>query len=249
VIPALAFAVLISAWNNILHLVPGRLREACATTGVGAAGASGLAWLLVHHPNVLSRSAVTLLVIGLAAAAGMLAIGLLRRWPRWTSVLEDSRIAAMSAREFVLHTVLRIPAVSALAEEILFRGVVWALLVAVGGAPVALIGTSAAFALWHVVVSAHQARRRGTPLARWVAGSLAATFAAGIGFGLLRLVTQSVWAPAAVHATINIVASVAARLAASPHSASIRPRHLPPWEGVSKYVTRSVWMRRVKRET
>jgi membrane protease YdiL (CAAX protease family) len=211
---ALILTAVIALLNNVLHLTPAKVREHVVTTGVALAGLGGLIWLLTEHTHLLSASPRTMIVMMLTLAAGAIVIGVLRYKPTLAGFLHDSRIAAMNAREFVVHTALRIPAVSALAEEVLFRGVVWALLASIGGTWFALVGSSVAFGLWHVVVSGHQARRMETPMARWIAGSVAATFAAGVAFGLLRLITGGVWAPAAAHATINIVGSIGARVAA-----------------------------------
>jgi uncharacterized protein len=210
---ALVITAVIALLNNVLHLTPAKVREHVVTSGVAIAGLVGLIWIVEHHVHVLFGSPKTIIVGGSIILAGIAVGTALRIKPRLARFFHDSRIAAMNAREFVLHTVLRIPAVSALAEEVLFRGVVWVLLASIGGTTFALVGPSVAFAMWHVVVSAHQAHRLETPAARWIAGSVAATFGAGLAFGMLRLVTGGVWAPVILHATINVVGSVGARVA------------------------------------
>ena len=220
---AFVLTAAIALLNNVLHLTPAKVREHVVTAGVALAGLVGLVWLVEHHTHLLSGSPRTLIVAIATAGIGAIVTAALRYRPQLAGFFHDSRIAAMNAREFVAHTVLRIPVVSALAEEVLFRGVVWALLASIGGTPFALIGSSVAFGLWHVVVSAHQAKRLDTPMARWIAGSVVATFAAGMGFGLIRLLTGSVWAPAVVHATINLVGSIGARVASR---SQVPPRQL-----------------------
>lgn len=214
VILSFLFPFVITSWNNLLHLLPGRARATVVTAGVASSGVAGLMWMLTHDEITLSSGIAAALAIGgLALVVGSSAIVAFRAVPALVAALHDVRISSMTTREFLVHTFLRIPVVSGLAEEILFRGVMWWALAGLAGPMWAWWGTAVAFGIWHVVPAAQQARRRGAPVHRWVPLSVLVTFVAGIGFGWLRLVTGGVWAPAIVHAAINMVGSVGARMA------------------------------------
>ncbi len=83
-----------------------------------------------------------------------------------------------------------------IAEEIIFRGLGYSLL-ARFGTPVAVLGTAAAWGLAHGLVEAF-------PL----------IFALGVGLGLLRRYTDSVYPGMILHAVFNAIALVAAAAAA-----------------------------------
>lgn len=217
----LLLPLVIVAWNNLLHLLPDRVRAGSVTSGVALAGIGGLVWMTGAEGPDLAAGLGAGVGVGLVAtAASGLAVWVLRAKPAWAARLRDPRIGRMSARGYLLHTVLRIPVVSALSEEILFRGVAWAGIAALAGSAWAMWGTSIGFGAWHVVVSVHQAHSRHEHVGRWVALSVATTSIAGLGFGWLRLVTGGVWAPAIVHAALNIVGSIGARM-----SSRMQPVH------------------------
>ena len=216
---AVALAVAVAVWNNLLHLSPPRWRRWVVTAGVvgaAAVGASWSLWLWGARRSGLGDGASSALWWGAAAAtctAGVVAAGWV--WPRLGEALVDRRITRMSRRRFLGEAVLRIPVVTGLAEEVLFRGVAWAALAAVGGTAFAWVGTSVGFGVWHVVVSAQQARReegrRGTATS-WVVANVVATSLAGAALGGLRVLTGGIWAPAAVHTVVNLTLAVGARL-------------------------------------
>ena len=221
-LPVVLIALLIAGWNNALHLAPARRREFAVVAGVTTAAVAGGAWLSTWVD--LSAGALDALPW---AAATMTAGGLLalvaRVAPRVGKSLADQRIVGMSRVRFVVHTALRIPLVSGLAEEILFRGLMWALLAPLFGTWWTLAVTSVAFGLWHVVVSAQQARRIGVHPPKWVTVNVLATLVAGFLLGLLRVATGGVWAPAAVHALVNVAVAVASRIGAAHQRQALVP--------------------------
>lgn len=207
-------SVVIAAWNNALHLAPARLRDAVVNAGVTSAALTGGVWLSTRID--LSNGWLRAIPwAGLVAVVGLIVVAVARWAPRVGRSLADERMVGMSRARFLAHAFLRIPLVSGLAEEILFRGVMWALLSPLLGPIGTLVATSAAFGLWHVVVSAQQARRMGVAPPRWVALNVAATLGAGLLLGGLRMATGGVWAPAAVHAAVNVTFAVAARVGAT----------------------------------
>ncbi len=192
-------------------------------SGMAVAGAAALVWLvLTGRPGVgllagLAWTAVAVALVALVALAAAV-------WPAVGRAVADDRIAAMPPSAFARHVWLRIPLLTALAEEALFRGVVWSLLDRAGGTVAALLGSAVAFAVSHVVVGLEQARQRDTGAGGWVAATLAATFGAGLVLGGLRAVTGGIWAPAGVHAAVNAgLALVARRQRSRPPAASPPP--------------------------
>jgi membrane protease YdiL (CAAX protease family) len=117
---------------------------------------------------------------------------------------------------------LRIPLGTAVPEEVIFRGVLLgALERRTGSWWTAAWWSSAVFGLWHVGPTIVLARVNGLDgsagqMAAVVAGAVAATTVAGLGFCLLRRWGRGVVAPAIAHAATNglsLLAAVAAQRA------------------------------------
>jgi membrane protease YdiL (CAAX protease family) len=93
---------------------------------------------------------------------------------------------------------------TALPEELMFRGVLHMLWERAGGESTAVVATSIAFGLWHVVVVFATAEGSGIAGHRVLVlllyvGLLVSLSVAGIVFGLLRVHTSSIVAPVAAH--------------------------------------------------
>ena len=135
----------------------------------------------------------------------------------------DTRVSEVGHRRALYELALRIPIGTALAEELLFRSGLTALFAQRRPWPVAVATASALFGLWHVLptvqsldsnpavgsVNAGPARTTGA-----VAGVVATTAVAGIGFSLLGRRARSVLAPVLVHATLNGATYAAGRVIA-----------------------------------
>jgi CAAX protease family protein len=133
--------------------------------------------------------------------------------------LADPRVAAQSVRQFAAQVLFRIPVMTALIEEAVFRGVLHAALIAVYPAPIALWGGAALFGLWHIGPGLDQAKavdRRNLASVAHVLVTVIATTIAGAGLVWLRIETGSIWVPVAVHAGLNMTMAVFARLASRP---------------------------------
>jgi membrane protease YdiL (CAAX protease family) len=152
-------------------------------------------------------------VAGVACAAAI---------PQTRRFFSDRRVVDVSDRRALYEVAIRIPVGTALAEELIFRGALLALLRRRGSTARAMALSSLAFGLWHMF-SPPQAPPRnttdrtqpGSRPARSVlaaAGVVLVTAAAGYGFGRLRLRSGSVVAPALVHAALNASAFAATRI-------------------------------------
>jgi membrane protease YdiL (CAAX protease family) len=164
-------------------------------------------------PRIALIAAVTTAL--LASFAGTL---ILRR-QEWCSSLVDLRVADLSRPEAGFHILVRIPIFTALVEEAFFRGVLYAVLMALYPGSVAFGAGAVLFGLWHVAPALDQARANGSHRARMVvhvAETVVATTIAGAVLIWLREQTGSIWAPFAVHAALNMTAAVYSRLAAQP---------------------------------
>lgn len=139
--------------------------------------------------------------------------------PATASLFHDERVANHDPATARYEALVRIPLATALAEELVFRSALPALLA--GGAPtIASDGISALwFGLWHVLPTMDalstnrvgaRAERPGHRIAA-VAGVVAATAVAGLGFAWLRRRSGSIVAPILVHAAVNLTAFAVAR--------------------------------------
>jgi uncharacterized protein len=154
-------------------------------------------------------------VAGVACAAAI---------PATRRFFADRRVVQLSDRRASYEVAIRIPFGTALAEELIFRGALFALLRRRGSTARAMALSSLVFGLWHVFpaldalpAKATGATRVGGRPGRWVlaaARTVLATTVAGYGFGWLRARSGSVLAPALVHAALNTSAFVATRIVA-----------------------------------
>lgn len=173
-------------------------------------------------PARLRRGARVGVVTALPLVAGVTGAFAARRG---RTLLHDRRVDALAPRAVAFELIVRIPLETALAEEILFRGVHYALVRRDVPTVQAVATTSLVFGLWHVPpalaalgrttagerVGATAARRTGA-----VAGTVAITALAGAGFTLLRIRSGSLLAPVIVHAAVNATAFSASWIAARP---------------------------------
>lgn len=157
------------------------------------------------------------LVVGGTIAAGAVVGALL---PLTRDLLADDAIASQGLGGALVVVLVRIPLGTALPEEVLFRGVVFAILARRLGANGGMWGSAAAFGLWHVTVLV--GIWTTLPMAGMLPGPLGvlggvlavgvATGAAGVGFVLLRRWSGSLVAPFLVHWAANGSMRLAAAL-------------------------------------
>jgi uncharacterized protein len=202
------------------HRVGFNVAAATAAVGLGAAvgltpSDMGVAPGQTGHGAALGALVATPIVTGIAGAFGN---------PRTRGLLHDERVEGLPPRDFAFQAGVRIPLETALAEEVLFRGVYDAWLRRDGASPVyaTLVG-AVVFGLWHIPPAlasidrtAAGARVGTTRAGRGAAvmGTVASTAVAGVGFTLVRRRAGSVVASAIVHAAVNASGLTGAWLAA-----------------------------------
>jgi len=218
-----------------IPLLPHRLRPAAGlgvtALGVGLAARGGLdAATLGLDPGATRTGTRT----GAAAAAGIAAVvGAAAGLPATRGLFADARVTDASRGRAAYEVLVRIPVATALAEELLFRGVLLGAWQAAAGTPVAVTVSSLAFGVWHVLpaLEAHAHNPAGARLsaraedrisagaggrATHVGGTILATALAGAAFAALRLRSRSIVAPVIAHAALNQLGYLAARWAHSP---------------------------------
>lgn len=193
-------------------------------TSVGVVGLALLARADGLRPSqwglgrVHRRAALAALALAGVTATAML-VG--TQLPGVASVFVDERVSDLSAGGVAFASLVRAPLGTALFEEVAFRGVLLAMLARRFGSGWAVVGSSLAFGLWHVVPAlsltagnAAVGSALGThPLWAAVAGVVAAGLA-GAFLCLLRIRYDHLVVPLAVHATTNSLAYLLAWLMA-----------------------------------
>jgi len=147
-----------------------------------------------------------------AAAIGLIAIGLITAALLSTTIVQiadafDDDRANISMAELLVRVIVIIPIGTALAEELMFRGVIFGLLIKMR-APAILV-SSALFGLWHLLPAGLDQGNGDQTLAN-IATTFAATFGAGLFFGWLRLRSASLLAPVLAHIGTNSGALITA---------------------------------------
>lgn len=220
VAPLAAYAIV---FQTVLYLsLPARLRTRVApvVTGLIGAGLSLGAGIIFGFDRigVTQADAAPALALGLVTVALMsLAGALMLRRPASRSQLADPRLADLNRWEAFAQIFIRIPVFTALIEEVFFRGVLHAALIALYPTELAIWLGAGLFGLWHIgpgVDQAQASEKAVTAGAAHTALTVVATTMAGAFLVWLRIETGSIWAPAAVHAGVNVTMAVFARLAA-----------------------------------
>jgi len=153
----------------------------------------------------------------IAAACCSAAIGVAAALPPTRRFFLDARLRGMSRGETLYHASLRIPVATALAEEMMFRSALHALIEREHSRRTTLTWTSLLFGLWHILPTLDAFERNpdsdfvqnpGRDRLLAVLGVAGTTACAGLYFTYLRLHSRSVAAAVLPHAAINVVALV-----------------------------------------
>ena len=145
--------------------------------------------------------------LSVVAVIGVVAIAAL---PVTRDFLDDERFGDLTGWEAAYEVFVRIPIVTALSEELLFRSVLLAVLLAMATTRRAVVVSSLCFGLWHVLVALDDLGENAVTdgldtIGRLagVVGVVAVTAIAGAVFAWARLRSGSIVAPWLLHAVLN----------------------------------------------
>lgn len=216
---ALALSIVLVIYNNAINRWSAFQSAAYAPINLVFAGAITLVAALTldltsEQFGFRGDPADVAIAFGLVAmfAAGVLALALSRHGHR----IADERVVSMHGGALAFYTLVRIPIGTAVTEEVLFRGVLFAAWRDAGASlPVAALCASLAFGLWHVMptiigVRTNDPGAGARKLTIAVLGAVVATAIAGLALTWLRIQTKGVLAPILIHAGINSTAALAA---------------------------------------
>jgi CAAX protease family protein len=217
------FVAFLILWGNLLHpllgpsgVLPG------GSWQFALAGAALVALsVLVARAFGLDASALGLrradaargAVIGALAAGGIAAtcVVVLRLSPSIIGrPIVYEPLLRVTSPDLARHIALFLPLGAVLPEELAFRGTLLAEFMRRGGARLAVAGSAAVFALWHVSVAAVTVADTtlGSPSPLFgpaVGGTLVVLFVGGATLAILRLVTGSLATTIAAHWVFNAV--------------------------------------------
>ena len=124
--------------------------------------------------------------------------------------LDDERFTDMSGWSAVYELAIRIPIVTALSEELMFRSVLLIVLLGLLSKTWAVVWCSACFGAWHILTTVGDLADNATTDSLDVLGQIgavlgvvAATAIAGVVFAWARLRSSSIVAPWLIHTTLN----------------------------------------------
>jgi len=188
--------------------VPAKL--AMVLVAVAVARWSGLSWAALGLSWSRLARGLRVGVVAAAVIAAVVAVGVLL--PALTGLFDTDGAASDDAGERAVRLGVLIPFGTVVFEEVLFRSVAFAALLAVHSVRGALIGQAVLFGLWHLVPAISGADGNALVVAGSLTATVVATGVAGLGFGWLRLRGNSVVAPALAHLASNSLGYVAAAL-------------------------------------
>ena len=177
---------------------------------------AGTTWTTMGlRPDRVGRGvAVGGAIIGVIAVVLVVGVAI----PATRDLFRDERVIENSTTWVLLQTFVRIPLATALYEEVLFRGIVFGMLVRRRSPVVAGLLTSVLFGLWHILptLDTLQTNPAGNMftgaigLVVAIAGAIAGTFIAGLAFLWIRLYANSTYASVLAHIGTNSIAMLAA---------------------------------------
>ncbi len=159
--------------------------------------------------------------VAAAGFAAVIALGVLvgTQLPGIAEAYRDERVVGMTGGQVAFAALVRVPVGTALLEEIAFRGVLLAMLARRYGLARGVVGSSAAFGVWHLLPALGLAA--GNPALGAVLGpgavvsamvGILAAGSVGAFLCLLRIRYDHLVVPLAVHATANGLAYLLAWL-------------------------------------
>jgi membrane protease YdiL (CAAX protease family) len=219
---ALWLSAVVVAYNNVVNhwgpfhrgaYVPVNLAFAAGVTVVAAT-------TLDLSPGELGIEGDVGSAMLAVAAVLLFAIGaLVLARSRHGNRIADQRVADLHRARLAYHLWIRIPLGTAVAEEFIFRGVLFAAWAADGHSEMrAATYASLAFGLWHVSptiigIRMNEPDASTRRLAVAVVGAIVLTTLVGLALAWLRVETGSLLAPIVLHAGVNSSAAFAAVIA------------------------------------
>ena len=176
--------------------IPASLAMAAVIGGLGALGGLDGAGLGLARNRMLRGLAFGGVVFGLVAVVLLIAGAL----PATSGALNDRRVH-VGVATMAFEVLVAIPFGTVVLEELAFRGTLLGLLRRRLSTPWAIAVMSVLFGLWHVKGVLHDAT--GGIAVGTVAGTVVATTVAGVGFGWLRVRSDSLLAPVLAHIATN----------------------------------------------
>lgn len=221
---ALTFSILAALYNNVANrwgpfhswaYVPLNL----AAVGLAVVAASRLQDLGTTRLGLRGDAVDVLPALGLVAlfAIGVFAVAR----SRLAHLIADKRVTEMRGGALAFYVLVRIPLGTAVTEEVLFRGLLFALWREAGlSSTAAALAASVVFGLWHIAPTAIGVRVNDvsatkTKVAVAVMGAVAATAIAGLVLTWLRVTSGGLVAPVLLHAGVNSTGALAAAHAGS----------------------------------
>jgi uncharacterized protein len=216
-----ALAVALLAWSGVANLGLGDQgylgRNLALTAGLLLLARSlRLTWAELGLDRAAIGAGVRWGAVATAVVAVVLGIGvLLADQVAFVAVLLGDQRAALPPEELAYHAGLRIPAGTALFEELAFRGVLFALLLRASNPWRATVVSSIVFGLWHVAPTIVALRVNDVvPAEAAGVGAIVAavlvTALAGVVFSVLRWRSKSLLAPILAHWATNSLGLLAA---------------------------------------
>lgn len=220
----LFLTAVLAAYNNGLNRWPpfhGRLYVPLNLALTAAVTVVGITWGGLGRYDLglgpgQGGSAALGLALGVAASVPLF-IALRSR--KAAAQVADERFAGIGRAGLAYRALLRIPLGTALPEELIFRGVLFGLLLPAGTLQAAF-WSSLVFGLWHIAPAYNRMEENGGiegrgrfTVAGKITAAVLATGAAGLAFTWLRVATGGIIAPFVLHATVNSLGMIAAHLA------------------------------------
>lgn len=214
----LSLIMLILLYGTVLaRLVPKRFHLVLNISIAGVAILLGMGFGLTPYDMGLDIYNIGsgIFVAVIASAVIIVSTIIVATFPPLRRFFIGDNLAKASGKLITFEAAIRIPFSTALIEEVLFRGVLLGLLLSHYHIITALIYSSLVFGLWHIfptIATLEQndesaalisSRKRSAVLGFGIFGAVTITSIAGLIFGWLRILANSIIAPWLVHWSIN----------------------------------------------
>ncbi|GMQ92863.1 MAG: hypothetical protein BMS9Abin12_0340 [Acidimicrobiia bacterium] len=175
---------------------------------------AGTTWTTMGLRTDRAKQGVSVgtIVIGIIAVGVAIGIAI----PATRELFRDDRIIDNSVGWVLFQAFVRVPLATALYEEVLFRGIVFGMLIRRRSPLIAGLMTSVLFGLWHILPTLDTLDTNpggdlfmgAIGLVIALTGAIAGTFIAGLGFLWIRLYANSTYAAVLAHIGTNSVAMI-----------------------------------------